>query len=365
MFFSLKRGLATALAGLAVLSTSACATEQVSASPTPVAFKACMISSREGFSDSGINAEAYYGLLQSEAQFGPQVSVVQMGQNATIDDFTAGLKKLVKRECNLIFGVGPQLVAPIRQVATTYPNVNFALLDAAMSKGNGGELNMANVKNLEFDTTQAAFLAGYLSASKAAGSSIGVVGGARNASNYATLWAFRSGVLYFDQKHDKNTVVIGAIGEAPETWNFAGKASTKQELHDRVSAMVNAGADVIVPIGITGSTIATVIGAYPQVKMVGSTVDWWAQGIYAGQKTQILASIVKRISNTVVVAVGSAVAGNFVGGSGGAWLGTIASGDVWLSAQHEVDYGIGMQAELDSIRADLQNGKLEIPLLSN
>jgi basic membrane protein A len=234
-----------------------------------------------------------------------------------------------------------------------------------MSKGNGGELNLANVKNLEFDTTQAAFLAGYLSASKAAGSSIGVLGGARNASNYATLWAFRSGVLYFDQKHDKNTVLIGAIGEAPETWNFAGKTFNKQELHDRVSAMVNAGADVIVPIGISGSTIASVIGAYPQVKMVGSTVDWWAQGIYAGQKTQILASIVKRIANTVVVTVGSAVAGNFVGGSGGVWLGTIASGDVWLTAQHQIDYGMGMQTELDSIRADLQNGNLEIPLLPN
>ena len=62
-----------ALAGLAVMGTSACATEQVSASPTPVAYKACMISSREGFSDSGINAEAYYGLLQSEAQFGSQI----------------------------------------------------------------------------------------------------------------------------------------------------------------------------------------------------------------------------------------------------------------------------------------------------
>jgi len=163
----------------------------------------------------------------------------------------------------------------------------------------------------------------------------------------------------------KNTVLIGAIGEAPETWNFAGKTFNKQELHDRVGAMVNAGADVIVPIGISGSTIASVIGAYPQVKMVGSTVDWWAQGIYAGQKTQILASIVKRISNTVVVTVGSAVAGNFVGGSGGAWLGTIASGDVWLTVQHQIDYGMGMQTELDSIRADLQNGNLEIPLLPN
>lgn len=353
------------LAGLTLLSTSACATEQVSASPTAVAYKACMVSSREGFSDSGINAEAYYGLLQSEAQFGPSVSVVQVGANATIDDFTAALKKLVNRNCNLIFGVGPQLVAPVRQVATANPTVDFALVDASLANGDGSPLELSNVKNLQFDTTEVAFQAGYLAASQTAGASIGLVGGVRNAANYNTVWGFRAGVAYYDQRHNKSTVVIGAIGEAPETWNFAGRDAGKQELHNRVSGMVNAGADVIFPVGITGTTIAQTVASYPNVKLIGSDVDWWNQKVYAAQKPVILASMVKEIANVVAETVGSAVAGNFVGGSGGAWLGTLAAGNVWLTEQHSILYGMGMQAELDSLKADLHSGKIEIPALSN
>lgn len=349
--------LATSLA----FATAGCATPVVSSTPTPVAYKACMVSNRAGFDDSGANAAAYFGLLQSQAQYGPKTSVVQVSSNADIDEFTGALEKLIGRDCNLIFGVGQQLVAPIRIVATANPNVNFALIDAVLTDPKGSELQLANVQNLEFDASQAAYLAGYLAASQSRGSVIGVVAGAKSQANYRQVWAFQKGVEYFDSRHNKNTVLVGALGENIANWNFAGNNPTKQSLRSRISGMVGAGADVIYPVGLSGLVTANIVSALPGTLVLGSDSDWWAQSGFESYKKIVLASMVKKISDAVVLAVGKAVSGTFVGGTGGSWLGTLETGDVSLTGQHDVPYGVGVQGELDSIKADLIGGKIVIP----
>jgi len=322
-----------------------------------------MVSSREGFEDSGANAAAYFGLLQSEAQFGPRTSVVQVSSNAGIDEFTSALNKLVDRDCNLIFGVGQQLVAPIRIAATGHPTVNFALVDAVLTDAKGAELGLANVQNLEFDATQSAFMAGYLAASQASGSSVGVVAGAKSQANYRQVWAFKKGVEYFDAKHQRTTVLIGALGDDISTWNFAGNKPARQSLSSRISGMIGAGADVVFPVGLSGLLIAKLVSSHPGGLVIGTDSDWASQLGFAPYKSMVLASIEKKISDAVVLAVGKAVAGTFVGGTGGSWLGTLETGDVTLTSQRNVNYGAGIQGELDSIKSDLINGKILIPEL--
>ena len=358
------RGLCgLALAAAIALSTTGCSTPVVSSTPTPVAFKACMVSSREGFDDSGVNAAAYFGLLQSEAQYGPRTSVVQVSANAGIDEFSGAISKLIDRNCNLVFGVGQQLVAPIRMAATGHPSVNFALVDAVLTDSKGSELQLNNVQNLEFDATQAAFLAGYLAASQSNGSPVGVVAGAKSQANFKQVWAFQQGVRYFDAKHFKNTVVIGAMGENISSWNFAGNNPTTQSLTSRISGMIDAGASVIYPVGLPGHLVANLVAAHSGELVIGSDSDWWAQPGFAQVKSVVLASMVKKVSESVVSAVGKAVAGNFVGGTGGNWLGTLETGDVALTVQHDIAYGAGVQGELDAIKTDLVNGRILIPAL--
>ena len=362
---SFKRVLGAALAVTAALSTAACATPVVSSTPTPVAFKACMVSSREGFNDSGANAAAYYGLLQSEAQFGPRTSVVQVAPDAGIDDFSAALNKLVKRDCNLVFGVGQQLVAPVRMAATAHPEVKFALVDAVLTNGNGTQLDLPNVKNIEFDATQAAFMAGYLAASQTGSSTIGLIAGARSHANLNQVYAFRQGVQYFDSKHAKSTVLIGAIGDAPETWSFLGSNPTKQAIHYKISGMTNAGADVVYQVGLPGLYVTKLVAVHPDVLVIGADSDWWTQPGFTDFKKVVLASGTKKIADAVVRTVGDAVSGIYLGGTGGSWLGTLGTGDVQLTEQHDVPYSIGIQSELDSIKADLISGKLSIDALSD
>jgi basic membrane lipoprotein Med (substrate-binding protein (PBP1-ABC) superfamily) len=55
---------------VAVGMLSGCTPEVVSATPTPVDYKACMLSDVGGFSDGGLNQSAYYALQQAKVQFG-------------------------------------------------------------------------------------------------------------------------------------------------------------------------------------------------------------------------------------------------------------------------------------------------------
>jgi basic membrane protein A len=359
------RAVGAALAAALLLSSSACARQEVSSTPTPVAFKACMVSNRDGFQDGAANAAAYYGLLQSEAQFGPRTSAIQMGADATIDDFKAALTKLVSRHCNLIFGVGQQLIAPIRQAAQANPGVDFALVDATLSSSTGSELALRNVKNIEFDSTQAAFIAGYLAAAKTASSSVGVVGGAKSEANLNEVTAFKQGVAYFDLQQSETTVVLGAIGESTQAWNFAGRNLTDAQVGGRVANLVNAGADVVFGVGLSGLQLAKLVASHAGTKLIGSGTDFWSQTEFANFKGIMLASIVKNFSDAVVKTVGDAVAGNFIGGTGGSWLGTLESGDVSLSQEHDISYGMGLQSELDSIRSDLISGKIVVQPATN
>jgi basic membrane protein A len=271
----------------------------------------------------------------------------------------------VKRDCNLVFGVGQQLVASVRMAATAHPEVKFALVDAGLSSGNGNQLDLPNVKNIEFDATQAAFMAGYLAASQTGSSTIGLIAGARSHANLNQVFAFRQGVPYFDSKHSKSTVLIGAIGDAPETWSFLGSNPTRQAIHYKISGMTNAGADVIYGVGLPGLYVTKLVSVHPDVLVIGTDSDWWTQPGFADFKKVVLASTTKKIADAVVRTVGDAVSGIFVGGTGGSWLGTLGTGDVMLTEQHDVPYSIGIQSELDSIKSDLISGRLSIDALSD
>jgi basic membrane protein A len=241
--------------------------------------------------------------------------------------------------------------------------VKFALVDAVLTDSKGAELELANVQNLEFDAAQAAFLAGYLAASQATGASVGVLAGAKSQANYRQVWAFKKGIECFDAKHFKTTVLIGAMGDDISNWNFAGNNPTNQSLNSRISGIAGAGATVIYPVGLSGLLTSRLVAKHPGVLVIGSDSDWWAQSGFSSVKGIVLASITKKISDAVVLSVGKAVAGTFVGGTGGNWLGTLQTGDVSLSVQHDVIFGVGIQGELDALKSDITNGNVLIPEL--
>src|SRR4051794_4833505 len=135
-------------------------------------FLPCMVSDAGGFDDKSFNQLGYQGLKDAAAQLG----VKQIGvQSSTASDYAPNIQSLLDQNCTLIVTVGFNLASAALDAAKANPKVDFVSIDdpvdftGAKDKDGkdigDGKPDAPNIKPIQFDTAQAAFLAGYASAS--------------------------------------------------------------------------------------------------------------------------------------------------------------------------------------------------------
>jgi basic membrane protein A len=73
-----------------------------------------------------------------------------------------------------------------------------------------------------------------------------------------------------------------------------------------------------------------------------------------------LTSIEKKMAKAVLDVIKSGVDGTFTGGDENQYVGNLANSGVQISAQHDVVYPDGIQAELDALKADIISGKIVV-----
>ena len=120
-----------------------------------------MVSDAGGFDDKSFNQAGFEGLKQAEEELGIEVATVE---SAADTDYTPNIDSLVAENCNMIIGVGFLLEDPIQAAAEANPDVEFALVDSAFSDADFAPVTLDNAKPILFDTSQAAYLAGYVAA---------------------------------------------------------------------------------------------------------------------------------------------------------------------------------------------------------
>jgi basic membrane protein A len=73
-----------------------------------------------------------------------------------------------------------------------------------------------------------------------------------------------------------------------------------------------------------------------------------------------LTSIEKKMAKAVLDVIKSGVDGAFTGGDENQYVSNLANEGVQISAQHDVAYPAGVQAELDALKADIISGKIVV-----
>src|SRR5262249_30704391 len=136
--------------------------------PTQVPFTACLLTDLGGINDNGYSAGAWAGITAAATDIGPQVKTHYI-QSREIDTDSTNLLQLMSQGCDLIVGVGSLMQQSMLTVAAQNPRQQFALVDGAIS--------LPNVYNLQYDTAQGAFLAGYLAAGYSKTGVVGTYGG--------------------------------------------------------------------------------------------------------------------------------------------------------------------------------------------
>jgi basic membrane protein A and related proteins len=290
---------------LAAISLSACAEQIDTATPTPVDFKACMISNTASFSDGGASQSSYFGLQQAQAQFGPAISVVQLKSDSDASRTLWGAKLLVSRGCNLIFAVQDNYSA-LATLANGNPKVRFVEIDPSASGGMIQPTPNQNLNHLIFDSRAAYLEAGYLAAAKSMTGKVAIIGAAGKAAYWSAIWYFRQGIHQFNEATGKSVQIVNAQQADLPSWTLLPANSLAPAVKRATRQALSHGADVLFPMGVNGLAVAQV-ALENHALVIGSDSDWAAQDRYATVKSAILASVTKPLAQAVVDQVAQAM----------------------------------------------------------
>ncbi len=350
-----------AVAAALALTLTGCASGPSTPTVTPIDYKACMVSDAGGFKDASFNEEAYNGLKEAVATLGVQEAKVQSPETATQTDYVNGIQAMVDEGCNMIVTVGFNLASATRDAAKAHPEINFALIDSSLSNDDYSPLSLPNVKPIQYDTAQAAFLAGYLAAATSKSGKVSTYGGMLFPSVTIFMDGFKQGVDYYNSEKGASVSVLGATGSDSSKWSATGDFSDQTKGKTLTESFFSQGADIVLPVagpvGI-GSGQATLdhSGTY----VIGVDSDWYNIPAHAAYKKNILTSIEKKMATAVLAVIKSGVDKTFMGGDANQYVGTLSNGGVMIAPEHDVMYPAGVQAELDAIAAKIKDGSLVV-----
>jgi basic membrane protein A and related proteins len=337
---------ALSLAAISALVLSGCAaapeeTAQPTETAEPISFLACAVSDEGSWNDKSFNEAVYDGLQRAKAELGVQV---KEAESNSPDDFEPNLQVMVDAACDITFGVGFNLVAPINKIAAANTNVNLAIVDG-WSEGHD------NLKPIYYAMNQSSFLAGYIAAEYSTSKVIGTYGGMQIPSVTDFMTGYYYGAMQWAADNGQDVKVVGWDPVA-EQGDFTGNFAPNSPESKTISlAQLNAGADVIFPVGGDQfSAVATAIEeSNPNAVMIG--VDKDIALTNPDLAKFVLTSAEKRMANAVFDIISEMVAGgSFVGGDAGAYLGDLANGGTGLSPLYDFDSKIS-QAVKDRLAA--------------
>ncbi len=265
-------------------------------------YKACMVSDVGGIDDNSFNENAWAGMERAEQELGVEVTFLE---SRSAEDYERNINQHIADGCDMIVTVGFLLGDATATAAEANPDIRFAIVDFAYDPA------IPNVEGLVYATAEGAMLAGYASASWSKTGTVGTFGGINIGPGVTDFMdGFIAGVNYWnEQEGDSVTVLGGRDPNDPDSGTFTGNFESTDDARNVTLAMLQEGADVILPVGgpIGGGTFAAIEEQGIEAVGLGVDVDW-TQTV-PEYSHLMLTSIIKRIDNSVFQAVERAVNG--------------------------------------------------------
>lgn len=344
-------GLAT-LGVVALLAGCASAPEESGggsgAAPADSDFLPCMVSDSGGFNDASFNQLGKEGLDDAADELGVEPNAVQSDAET---DFGPNLTNLVNQGCSIIVTVGFLLADATKAAAEENADVQFAIIDDA-------SIDADNVKPLTFNTSEAAFLAGYAAASYSKTGIVGTFGGLQIPTVTIFMDGYADGVEYYNEQKGADVKVIG-WDVASQTGSFTGGFAQGVEAKTAAQTLIDQNADVILPVGgpIFLSAGEAIRDSSKEIALVGVDAD--AYETAPDLKDLFLTSILKGIKVGVSDVVTAAGEGDF---SSEPYVGTLENEGVGLAPFHDFESKVdpALADELDTIKQGIIDGDITV-----
>ncbi|MEK5333860.1 MULTISPECIES: BMP family lipoprotein [unclassified Lysinibacillus] len=313
---------------------------------TEETFSVAMVTDVGGVDDKSFNQSAWEGVQA----YGKEHSLSKGDggfdylQSASDADYETNLNNLIRRDFNLVFGIGFMMADAVEAVAADNADNHFALIDA--------EVKADNVVNVLFKEQEGAFLAGVAAAKMSKSGKIGFVGGV----DIPVINRFEAGF------------VEGAKAVNPDIEiqrNYTG-AFDKADLGKiAANSMYSSGVDII--FHAAGATGNGVFSEAKERKAKDPNANVWVIGVDADQydegkvddKTNItLTSMLKGVNEAVVDISNKAKNGEFPGGT------TVVYGlaeDGVKLADSRGAIPADVQAVIDEYKEKISSGEIVVP----
>ncbi|GGM25305.1 BMP family ABC transporter substrate-binding protein [Micromonospora sonchi] len=339
-------------AGGLVLSAAACGEapdEDNNAGSGGEKYTACMVTDVGGIDDKSFNASAWKGLEQAKAE-NSNIDIKHTASKAEAD-YEPNLTQYVNQKCDFILAVGGLMQDATEKIAKANPEQQFGIVDA--------NPRVANAYPMQYDTAQAAFLAGYLAAGMTKSGKVATYGAVPIPPVTIFMDGFVDGVAHYNQAKGAKVQALGWNKEKQQG-SFTNSFEKQDEGKKVSDTLVAQGADIIMPVaggaglGTTGAAKAAG-GKYHTIWVdvdgCESTPDCAA----------ILTTVVKNIPGAVKEAVLKAAAGEQLAADPG-FVGTLANDGVSLAPFHEYDSKVPaeLKAEVDKLKADIAAGTVKV-----
>jgi basic membrane protein A and related proteins len=339
-------GLAAAACGSKPVSTNGSGSTN-SASAAASSYTACMVTDTGGIDDHSFNTAAWAGMQKAQSDGKATVSYVQ---STTANQYSSNISSLVTKGCKLIVTVGGLMADATTASSKANPNQKFAIVDSASVA--------PNIKGLQFNTAQGAFLGGYLAAGMSKSGKVATFGGLNIAPVTIYMDGFWEGVQYYNTKHNTKVQVLG-WNETTQQGSFAQSFTDQNAGKQLASGFLSQGADIVFPVaGGTG------LGALAEAQQSngGMNAIWVdTDGFTAAPQYQsvLITSVLKGISDAVTKAVEDSSTGNFDSTS---YIGTLANGGTGLAPFHNFESKVpaALTTELDTVKQGIIAGTITI-----
>jgi basic membrane protein A and related proteins len=261
-----------------------------------VDYKACMVSDTGGIDDNSFNENGWAGMERAQEELGVEVTFLE---SRSAEDYARNIDQHIADGCDMIVTVGFLLGDATAAAAEANPDTRFAIVDFAYDPA------LPNVEGLVYATAEGAMLAGYASAAWSKTDVVGTFGGINIGPGVTDFMdGFIAGVNYWNEQSGESVTVLGGRDpNDPDSGTFTGNFDSTDDAKAITEAMLDEGADVILPVGgpIGGGTFAAIEESGAEAVGLGVDVDWTES---ASEFTPyILTSIIKRIDNSVFQAI--------------------------------------------------------------
>ena len=312
-------------------------------------YKACMVTDTGGIDDRSFNASAWKGLQNAAAQ--NKSIKPQNTQSTTQEDYIPNLTSFAQQKCDFILAVGGLMGDATTEVAKANAQQQFAIVDDKRPE--------SNVYPMQFDTAQAAFVAGYLAAGMSQSGKVGTYGGAKIPPVTIFMDGFADGVAHYNKTKSKNVQVLG-WNKATQNGSFTNDFVKQDEGKKVGETLAAQGADIIMPVaGGAGLGTASAAKAGAKISVIWVDVDGCESA--AQYCSVFLTTVVKNIPDAVKDAAlkaadskGSLLTGGFTG--------TLQNNGVSIAPYHEFDSKVPaeLKAEVEKLKQDIISGTIKV-----